>query len=314
MRNKQFCLIRDCFRLLKQPSSNYVEFEAPWHRQAHSYHPILGTNSSAARFCSIRRIETSVNCVKIIKIFFIWFCVDALSASSFILQYNHWFILIRLRLSTEAHYVDLVGVGNSTTCLFQVLGPSAEAAFVEEIIIQKFGSLSVDSRALFDLLTEDPWITEAFNSVQILSGELNPANPSSSKANFQDQPLGSKLVNAGILSQAELDQLLIDYQQFASRQRFGEYLLLNLKVKPKVMQFLIDPLLHYQNGFNDKRLGQRLVELDFINSSELNQALELQKSSNKRLGEILQERGSLSPETAAFFSGISINENGDLVL
>ena len=252
--------------------------------------------------------------MKFIKIFIIWFRVDAHSASSFIIYYSRWFVLIRLRLSTEAHYVDLVGVGNSASCLFQVLGPSAEAAFVEEIIIQKFGSLSVDSRVLYGFLTGDPWINEAFNSVQILSGELNPANPSSSKANFQDQPLGSKLVNAGILSQAELDQLLIDYQQFASRQRFGEYLLLNLKVKPKVMQFLIDPLLHYKNGFNDKLLGQRLVELDFINSSELNQALELQKSSDKRLGEILQDRGCLSPETATFFSGISINENGDLVL
>ena len=119
-------------------------------------------------------------------------------------------------------------------------------------------------------------------------------------------------MKAGILTQRELDRLLIDYQPFSQHQRFGEFLRLNLSVSAKVIDFLLNPLSSLDDGFNDKRLGERLVELGLIESSNLKKALEHQKYSGKRLGEILEDLGVLSSESANFFSDVRISDGGKI--
>ena len=131
---------------------------------------------------------------------------------------------------------------------------------------------------------------------------------------FEKQPLGLKLVRAGILTQHELDKLLVDYQPFSQQQRFGEFLRLNLSVPPKVMEFLLNPLSSFEDGFNEKRLGERLIELGLIDSATLKKALELQKDTGKRLGQILKDLDVLSPDAANFFSDVRISAGGKLDL
>ena len=218
--------------------------------------------------------------------------------------------MIQLRLPTESHHVDLVANDMAANVSFQVLGPNTEVAFVEELICQKFGSLKVSPSQLFDFLQTDAWVNDMFGPVALLRGDLNSNADQRKKNRFQDQPLGIKLVEAGLLSPQELDQLLIDYQPFAQQQRFGEFLRLNLAVSAEVIDFLLNPSASFEDGFNEKRLGERLVELGLISASILDQALEQQKTSGQRLGEILNEAGALSPQAAKFFSDVHVDQAG----
>ena len=217
-----------------------------------------------------------------------------------------------MRLPTESHHVDLVANESAANISFQILGPNTEAAFVEELISQEFGSLKVSPLQLFEFLKSDSWVREFFGPVVLLSGDLNPNLDAAKNNRFEDQPLGLKLVKAGILTQRELDRLLIDYQPFSQHQRFGEFLRLNLSVSAKVIDFLLNPLSSLDDGFNDKRLGERLVELGLIESSNLKKALDRQKYSGKRLGEILEDLGVLSSESANFFSDVRISDGGKI--
>jgi predicted transcriptional regulator len=45
-----------------------------------------------------------------------------------------------------------------------------------------------------------------------------------------------------------------------------------------------------------KQIGQILMESGMINLDDLNEALEIQKSSPQKLGEILVSMGSITPE------------------
>ena len=215
-----------------------------------------------------------------------------------------------MRLPTESHHVDLVANESAANISFQVLGPNTEAAFVEELISQEFGSLKVSPLQLFEFLKSDSWVREFFGPVVLLSGDLNPNLDAAKNNRFEDQPLGLKLVKAGILTQNELDKLLVEYEPFSRQQRFGEFLRLNLSVSAKVMEFLLNPLSSFEDGFNEKRLGERLVELGLVQQHKLDEALESQKTTGQRLGEILQEAGSLSPQAAQFFSDVQIDQDG----
>ena len=223
--------------------------------------------------------------------------------------------MIQLRLPTEdGHHVDLVANESSANVSFQVLGPNTEVAFVEELIFQEFGSLKVSPSQLFKFLKNDVWVRCFFGPVVLLRGDLNCDLDPSKTERFEKQPLGLKLVRAGILTQHELEKLLVDYQPFSQQQRFGEFLRLNLSVSPKVMEFLLNPLSSFEDGFNEKRLGERLLELGLIDSATLKKALELQKDSGKLLGEILKDLDVLSPDAANFFSDVRISAGGKLDL
>ena len=218
--------------------------------------------------------------------------------------------MIQLRLPTETYHIDLVANDMAAIVTFQVLGPNTEVAFVEELICQKFGSLKVPPAQLFNFLRDDVWINEFFGPVSLLRGDLNK-NPDQAKNHrFQDQPLGIKLVEAGLVTQQELEQLLVDYQPYAEQLRFGEFLRLNLTVSAEVVDFLLNPRSSFDDGFNEKRLGERLVELGLINQTKLDEALERQKTTGQRLGAILEEDVGLSPEAAKFFSNVHIDQNG----
>ena len=218
--------------------------------------------------------------------------------------------MYRFRLSSEQVQLELVANGNSARLPFQVIGPTTEVAFLEELIEESLGSLTLNPRELFGFLGSDPWVKEAFQAPQVVEGDLNAA--ASTDTSFQRQTLGNKLVQAGVLDIEELEQLLEDYRPFAETQRFGEFLRLNLQVPPQMLDLLLNPALFDDQGFNEKRLGERLVETGCITSEQLDQALDLQRRKGGRVGELLAELGFISPTTARFFSLAKVNEKGQI--
>ena len=218
--------------------------------------------------------------------------------------------MYRFRLSSEQVQLELVANGSTSRLPFQVIGPTTEVAFLEELIEESLGSLTLNPRELFGFLGNDTWVREAFQEPQVIEGDLNAA--ASTDTSFQRQTLGNKLVQAGVLEIDELEQLLEDYRPFAETQRFGEFLRLNLQVPPQLLDLLLNPALFDEQGFNEKRLGERLVEMGCITPEQLDQALTLQRSKGGRVGELLAELGFISPTTARFFSMAKVNEKGQI--
>lgn len=130
--------------------------------------------------------------------------------------------MYRFRLTSPQVQLELVANGQASRLPFQVIGPTTEVAFLEELIEEEFGTLTVNPQQLYGFLGEDPWVKEFFQPPQLVEGNLNVAAGPSGNGSFQSQTLGSKLVQAGVLELDELEQLLEDYRPFAETQRFGE--------------------------------------------------------------------------------------------
>jgi hypothetical protein len=220
--------------------------------------------------------------------------------------------MYRFRLTSPQVQLELVANGQAPRLPFQVIGPTTEVAFLEELIEEEFGTLTVNPQQLYGFLGEDPWVKEFFQPPQLVEGNLNVAASPSGNGSFQSQTLGSKLVQAGVLELDELEQLLEDYRPFAETQRFGEFLRLNLQVPPQILDLLLNPALFDEQGFNEKRLGERLLELGAISDDQLSQALEQQRQRGGRIGEILAANGHISPAMARFFSLARVNERGEI--
>lgn len=220
--------------------------------------------------------------------------------------------MYRFRLSSEHVQLELVANGMAECLPFQLIGPTSEVAFVEELIEEQFGSLSANPRQLFLFLGEDPWVTRFFQQPQLLEGDLEASSKPPGNESFSRQTLGNKLVQAGVLEVAELEQLLEDYRPFAETQRFGEFLRLNLQIPHQILDLLLNPALLTEQGFNEKRLGERLLEVGTISQAQLDEALAEQSSSKGRIGEILSAKGYISETMARFFSLARVNERGEI--
>lgn len=220
--------------------------------------------------------------------------------------------MYRFRLTSPQVQLELVANGQAPRLPFQVIGPTTEVAFLEELIEEQFGSLTVNPQQLYAFLSQDSWVQEFFQPPQLVEGDLSAVPGPNGNGSFQSQTLGNKLVQAGVLELEELEQLLEDYRPFAETQRFGEFLRLNLQVPPQILDLLLNPALFDEQGFNEKRLGERLLELGAISSEQLNQALEQQRQRGGRIGEILATNGHISPAMARFFSVARVNERGEI--
>ena len=220
--------------------------------------------------------------------------------------------MYRFRLGSDQVQLELVANGQAERLPFQVIGPTTEVAFLEELIEEQFGSLSANPRQLFQFLGDDPWVSQFFQAPQLLEGDLEASATPRADGSFSSQTLGNKLVQAGVLDIEELEQLLEDYRPFAETQRFGEFLRLNLQVPPQILDLLLNPALLNQQGFNEKRLGERLLELGTISQEQLDEALAEQSLSKGRIGEILAAKGYISETMARFFSMAKVNERGEI--
>lgn len=217
----------------------------------------------------------------------------------------------RFRLSSDEAQIQLVATGPGSELSFMVMGPTTESAYIEELLEQEFGSLTLNPAKLFRFLSESPWIRDYFQQPQLVEGDLETAlHPVESE--FRHQPLGQKLVTSGLLDLKELEELLTSYRPYAQTQRFGEFLKLNLQVPQALLDFLLYPDIYGDQGFNDQRLGERLVSLGCLSESQLEEALQVHQQSGRRIGEVLAEQGLITETMARFFSKAKVNSNGQV--
>lgn len=119
----------------------------------------------------------------------------------------------------------------------------------------------------------------------------------------QSQPIGSHLLEAGLLTSEQLETALAE-QEIATSVRLGEVLKNQGLVKERTIQFVLDRVNSDSANGQDleayAQLGSHLVEAGLVTQAQVEQALQEQKISNKRLGEILVSHGWVTPKTVEY--------------
>ena len=109
--------------------------------------------------------------------------------------------MYRFRLTAPHVQVELVANGHGLRLPFLVVGPRTEVAYLEELLDQEFGTLTINPAELFDFLSESPWVQNYFQPPELVEGDLGDASDTS-RRDFTSQPLGRKLVQAGVMQVA----------------------------------------------------------------------------------------------------------------
>ena len=147
-----------------------------------------------------------------------------------------------------------------------------------------------------------------FDSPQLEVGSLQPSPSDPSQSLFRDLSLGQKLIKAGFLDQSSLDQYLSDYQLYANKMRFGEYLKINLIVPPALLDFFLDTMNTPDSSFDDMKIGNKLLNVGIISTAQLEVALNLQLNTSKRIGHCMVELGFLSQQQLDFFLDFQLSD------
>jgi hypothetical protein len=79
-----------------------------------------------------------------------------------------------------------------------------------------------------------------------------------------------------------------------------------------VVDLLLNPSLFDKGGFNQKRLGEKLLDLGCITQQQLSDSLAQQQLNGRRIGEILAGQGVISAEMALFFAEAKVTPGGQI--
>ena len=219
--------------------------------------------------------------------------------------------MLNIELRSESAKVEIAGHGSGDHLRFSYFGPPQQVAFIEQLVLDAFGSTPLRARDLFDFLGTNEWIQAVFDAPEVTHGNLD-GSPSNAGDDFGRLELGQKLVVSGLLREDDLNALLVDYAPFAGSQRFGEFLKLKMCLPHQVIDFMLGLSKQEVHEFNTQPLGTRLVTMGLISEEVLQQALSHQAghADRQRLGDILVELGTVTPELAEFFSRVTINDDG----
>lgn len=119
-------------------------------------------------------------------------------------------------------------------------------------------------------------------------------------------PLGELLVQAGLLSQAQLDFILYEQEsQHASvslgqRLMLGELLVLRGWLSPMTVDFFSVFWFQVVQECPRRRLGEYLLEAGLLQGDQLQSLLREQQSNRMRLGALAVLKGWLDPRTLDF--------------
>jgi len=218
--------------------------------------------------------------------------------------------MLRLELRSTSSTIDLISNGGGANVLFTCFGAPAEVGFIQELIRDRFGALTVNPAELMEFLRKDEWVQSMYDGPVITDGSID-IEASTQNKTFSELTLGNKLVVAGLITDSELETLLEEYAPFSQSQRFGEFLKLKMRIPHKAIDFLLSLSKDDEQQFNAKRLGERLVDLGIVDQSSLSRALKIQASADEpqRLGEILVGMNLITPELADFFSRVERSDN-----
>ncbi|KAI9131351.1 NAD(P)-binding domain-containing protein [Acaryochloris sp. CCMEE 5410] len=117
------------------------------------------------------------------------------------------------------------------------------------------------------------------------------------------QGIGARLLEAGLLTSEQLEVALAE-QELQATARLGEVIQKRGWVKERTIQFLLNQvnktLVDNPELSTCAQLGANLVEAGLATSTQVDQALLEQQTSNKRLGEILVNHGWVTPQTIEY--------------
>ena len=147
-----------------------------------------------------------------------------------------------------------------------------------------------------------------FHPPQLELGSLQPSVLNPSESLFCDLTLGQKLIKAGFLDQLSLDQHLSEYQTYAHKMKFGEYLKINLIVPPALLDFFLNSENTSDTSFDDMKIGTKLLNFGIITRVQLEEALKLQLTTSNRIGSCMVELGYLSQQQLDFFLHFQLSD------
>lgn len=117
------------------------------------------------------------------------------------------------------------------------------------------------------------------------------------------QGIGAHLLEAGLLTSEQLEVALEDQERQATA-RLGEVIQKRGWVKERTIQFLLNQvnntLVDHPELNACTQLGNNLVEAGLLTSAQVDEAIQEQKISNKRLGEILVNHGWVNSQTIEY--------------
>lgn len=126
------------------------------------------------------------------------------------------------------------------------------------------------------------------------------------------QGIGAHLLEAGLLTSEQLEVALAE-QELEATARLGEVIQKRGWVKERTIQFLLNQvnktLVDDPDLSTGARLGAYLVEAGLVTSTQVDQALLEQKTSNKHLGEILVTHGWVTTQTIEYMMKYLSNPN-----
>lgn len=114
--------------------------------------------------------------------------------------------------------------------------------------------------------------------------------------------IGELLIEAGIISHAQLEIALADQVQF-HKLKLGEVLALRGWVKPETIDFLIDFEYRRNHEFTDysKPIGYYLEKAGLLDKKQIEKILTEQHRKGKKFCETAVEVGFIKDKTATFF-------------
>jgi N-acetylglucosaminyldiphosphoundecaprenol N-acetyl-beta-D-mannosaminyltransferase len=163
-------------------------------------------------------------------------------------------------------------------------------AFLLQIGLAKFANSA--SNHLF-------WATKV-NHVDLL---VNAAylDPEKQRESDRPQPIGHYLIEAGLVTQTQVDTALLE--QVQSGRRLGHILAEQGLVKQQTVDFIVQQIqqrINQQSSRAYRKFGEYLVEAGLVTESDVQAALAEQQLTGMRLGAILAGRGLVGQQTVDF--------------
>ena len=220
---------------------------------------------------------------------------------------------VKLLLKSDVTRVEVIGYGHSFPLNFSIVAPYTESSFIEELIIQEFGTTRLDPNRLYSFLSNDSLVQSKFEGPELVSGSLSYDHDANESSDFNSQALGKKLVLCGLLSDEDLEELLDRFQPYSNTQRFGEFLRLNLNIPFQILDFFLTKSLASLD-FNSLKLGERLSNLGLVSQSSVERALEHQRINGGRIGDILVAQNAINRQLTDFFARLELNEYGQFII
>ena len=216
--------------------------------------------------------------------------------------------MIKISLCTGSSKVVLFTRSDLTTSEFSLSGPLCESSYVEQVLVDSFGSLAIPPSDLFAFLESNVMITDYFDPPNLEVGELHPSLSDQTESIFCQLSLGQKLIKAGFLDQSSLNYHINEYQTCAHKMKFGEYLKINLVVPPALLDFFLDSTISVASSFDDMKIGTKLLNIGIITPSQLQESLKLQLKNSNRIGSCMVELGYLSQQQLEFFLNFQVSD------